>query len=140
MPMDPRVAIVARSLAGLVLAIVAIPVVNSIGAWISNAMGLSQQGDLRLAFDLFWVFMAGFTGTWLMVKVAAVGKTAHAWVIFALYLVIDALGAIVMWDDFPPWFSLGVLVVLPPQVWLGWWLAWGRTSRGRNARIPSTTD
>lgn len=128
MTVSQRLMIVLRSLLGLALAIVAIPVVNLAGGWLSTQVfGLPEGGDLRLAVDLFWVFMAGFTGTWLMVRVVAVAKTAHAWALFALYLVVDVLGVVDGWHDFPRWFTLGILVLLPPQVWLGWWLAWGRT-------------
>ncbi|MCR6663998.1 MAG: hypothetical protein NVV60_12825 [Luteimonas sp.] len=126
--MPRRLKIVLRTLLALVLAVVAIPVVNLAGAWLSDhAFGLPPGGTLRLAVDLFWVFMAGFVGTWLMVKAAAVAKTVHAWAIFAIYLVADLHGAITMWDDFPRWFTIGFIGLLPLQVWLGWWLAWGRS-------------
>lgn len=138
MPVPHRSIIALRSLLGLVLAIVAIPVVNLAGGWLSTQLfGLPQGGDLRLAVDLFWVFMAGFAGTWLMVRVAAVAKTAHAWALFAIYLVVDALGVVDGWHDFPRWFTLGILVLLPPQVWLGWWLAGGRL-RDRAAQRGKT--
>ena len=127
MPMPRGLAVFLRSLLALVLAIAAIPAVNLAGAWLSeHAFGLPPGGTLRLAVDLFWVFMAGFTGAWLMVKTAAIGKTAHAWVLFAIYLAADLHGAITMWNEFPRWFTIGLLALLPLQVWLGWWLAWGR--------------
>lgn len=113
-----------RSVLALALAIAAIPVVNLAGAWISDRLlGLPPGGTLRLAVDLSWVCMAGIAGTWLMVSVAAVAKAAHAWVLFALYLAVDLHGATAMWDDFPRWFVVGVVALLPLQVWLGWWLA-----------------
>lgn len=119
-----------RSLLALVLAIVAIPAVNLAGAWLSeHVFGLPPGGNLRLVVDLFWVFMAGFTGTWLMVRTAAVAKTAHAWVLFAIYLAADLHGAMTMGEDFPRWFVIGFIALLPLQVWLGWWLAWGRRAR-----------
>jgi hypothetical protein len=130
MAMPRRWMVFLRSTLALVLAIAAIPAVNLAGAWLSDhAFGLPPGGTLRLAVDLFWVFMAGFAGTWLMVKTAAVGKTAHAWALFAIYLVADLYGAITMWDDFPRWFTVGFIALLPVQVWLGWWLAWGRRRR-----------
>jgi len=138
MPVPHRSIIALRSLLGLVLAIVAIPVVNLAGGWLSTQVfGLPQGGDLRLAVDLFWVFMAGFAGTWLMVRVAAVAKTAHAWAVLAIYLVADLHGAITMWHEFPRWFVIGFIGLLPLQVWLGWWLAWGRL-RDRAAQRGKT--
>ena len=127
MPMPRRLIAVSRSVLALVLAILAIPVVNLAGGWLSeHVFGLPPGGTLRLAIDLFWVFMAGLVGTWLAVMAAAVGKTVHAWVVFALYLAADVHAVANVGGDFPRWFVIGILVLLPPQVWLGWWLAWGR--------------
>lgn len=126
-----RLKTIARSVSALVLAIAAIPAVNIAGGWISDhAFGLPPGGDVRLAADLSWVFMAGFVGTWLMVKTAAVAKTGHAWALFALYAALDARAVAATWGDYPYWFSLGVLLLLPLQVWLGWWLAMRKWPRG----------
>ena len=46
--------------------------------------------------------------------------------IFALYLALGLYVTVMAWDDFPRWFTLACLLTLPLQVWLGWWLAWGR--------------
>ena len=120
--MQNRLIIVLRSVLALVLAIVAIPVVNSAGGELASVLGLPRGGDARLAYDLLWVFLAGLVGSALMVGVAAVAKTAHAWAIFALYLALDAYVTVMAWDDFPRWFTLACLLTLPLQVWLGWWL------------------
>jgi heme A synthase len=37
-----------------------------------------------------------------------------------------------MGGDFPRWFVIGFLGLLPLQAWLGWWLAWGR----RRGKMP----
>lgn len=128
-----RWTIALRSVLALALAIAAIPAVNLSGAWISeHLLGLPSGGTLRLAVDLCWVFMAGVAGAWLMVAIAAVAKSAHAWVLFAIYLAADLHGAITMGDDFPRWFVIGFIALLPLQVWLGWWLAmrkWPRNPR-----------
>lgn len=121
-----RVKIVLRSLLALALAIIAIPLVNLAGSEVAALLGLPPGGDARLGYDLLWVFLAGLVGSALMVGVAAVAKTAHAWAIFAIYLGLDAYVTVVAWNDFPRWFTLACLLTLPLQVWLGWWLAWGR--------------
>ena len=127
MPIPRPLCVALRSLLALVLAIAAIPAVNLVGAWVSeHVFRLPAGGDLRLAVDLFWVCAAGVAGSWLMVRTAAAAKTAHAWTIFAIYLGLDAYAAVLAWDDFPRWFTLACLLTLPLQVWLGWWLAWGR--------------
>jgi hypothetical protein len=124
--MPDRMKIVLRSLLALALAIIAVPVVNLAGGELAALWGLPRGGDARLGYDLLWVFLAGVAGSALMVGVAAVAKTAHAWVLFALYLALDLYVTVMAWDDFPRWFTLACLLTLPVQVWLGWWLAWGR--------------
>jgi len=125
-----RVKIVLRSLLALALAIIAIPLMNLAGSALAAPLKLPPGGDARLAYDLLWVFLAGFVGSALMVGVAAVAKTAHAWAIFALYLVLDVVVTVLAWDDFPLWFTLACVLTLPLQVWLGWWLAFKRGVRG----------
>lgn len=121
---------VARSLLALALAVVAIPAVNLAGAWCSDdVFGLPSGGPRRLAADLGWSFLAGMVGAWLLVATAAVAKTAHAWAFLALYVVVALLAVVEGWSDFPRWFTIGLLLSLPLQVWSGWWLAWGRQRR-----------
>ena len=108
------------------LAAVAVPLVNLAGGELADLLRLPRGGDARLAYDLLWVFLAGVAGSTLMVGVAAVAKTAHAWGLFALYLALGLYVTVMAWDDFPRWFTLACLLTLPLQVWLGWWLAWGR--------------
>ena len=129
MPAPSRWIIAARSLAAIALAVVAIPAVNLAGGWLSEAAGLPRGGALRLAADLGWVIVAGTLGAWAGVRAAAVAKRAHAWAIFALYLAADVSAVVTMGNDFPRWFTVGVLAALPLQVWLGWWLAAGRGRR-----------
>jgi hypothetical protein len=101
------------------------------GGELAGVLVLPRGGDARLAYDLLWVFLAGVVGSVLMVGVAAVSKTAHAWAIFVLYLGLDLYVTVMAWDDFPRWFTLGCLLTLPLQVWLGWWLV---MKRGANAK------
>ena len=112
--MARRFSVVLRSVLALALAAVAVPLVNLTGGELADL--------LRLTYDLLWVFLAGVAGSALMVGVAAVAKTAHAWVLFALYLALGLYVTVMAWDDFPRWFTLACLLTLPLQVWLGWWL------------------
>lgn len=120
--MPNRAIVVLRSLLALALAIAAIPLVNLAGGELALLLRLPPGGDARLGYDLLWVLLAGLAGSALMVRVAAVAKTAHAWAIFAIYLALDVYVTVAAWDDFPRWFSLACLLTLPVQVWLGWWL------------------
>lgn len=125
-----RPSIALRSLLALALAIVAVPLVNVAGGELAALLRLPPGGDARLAYDLLWVCLAGVAGSALMVAVAAVAKTAHAWVLFALYLALGLYVTVVAWDGFPRWFTLACLLTLPLQVWLGWWLV---VKRGTSA-------
>ena len=127
--MPTRTTLMLRSVLALALAILAIPVVNLAGGELAGLLSLPRGGDARLGYDLLWVFLAGLAGSTLMVGVAAVAKTAHAWTIFAIYLGLDAYAAVLAWDDFPRWFTLACLLTLPAQVWLGWWLAFKRGTK-----------
>ena len=120
--MGIRPSVVLRSLLALALAIVAVPLVNLAGGELAALLQLPPGGDARLAYDLLWVCLAGVAGSALMVGVAAVAKTAHAWALFVLYLALDLYVTVVAWDDFPRWFTLACLLTLPLQMWLGWWL------------------
>lgn len=95
------------------------PLVNLAGGALATLLNLPPGGDARLAYDLLWVMLAGISSSALMVGVAAVAKTAHAWMFFALYLALAVYVAVTAWDDFPRWFTLGCLLTLPLQVWLG---------------------
>jgi len=124
--MPRRMVVVLRSVAACVVSLYALRLVNQIGGELAAALRLPSGGDARLAYDLLWVVMAGVAGSMLMVGVAAVAKTAHAWVFLALYLALGVTLVWLAWEDFPRWFTLACLLTLPVQVWLGWWLAWGR--------------
>lgn len=118
MGMGNTVVTALRSLLALALALGAVVAVNWIGAALGDVLGIAQ-GKARLAWDLFWVFCAGTAAAWVMVRLAPRAPVAHAWAFFAIALVIDAVGVAQMWDAWPLWFSLGVLLTLPLQVWLG---------------------
>ena len=129
--MPHRAIIILRSAAALALALAAIPVVNLAGGELAALLDQPRGGDARLGYDLLWVFLAGLMGAALMVRVAAVAKTAHAWAIFAIYLVLDVSVTVAAWNDFPRWFTLACLLTLPLQVWLGWWMAVRREVSGK---------
>ncbi len=107
-----------RSLLAMVLAWVAVFAVNWGGAVLADVIRLGQ-GSARLAWDLFWVFCAGTAAAWVVVRLAPRAPVVHAWVFFAMALVVDVVGVAQMWGELPHWFSLGVLLALPLQVWLG---------------------
>jgi len=124
--MRSRAIVALRSVAAVFVALYTLPLVNQIGGELAPVLRMPRGGEVRLAYDLAWVMLAGITGSALMVALAAVAKTAHAWAFFALYMAVGLVVTWLAWDDFPRWFTLACVLTLPLQVWLGWWLAWGR--------------
>ncbi len=122
----PRAKTVLRSVLALVLAVAAVPAVNLVGDLLSSTIGLPPGGGMRLAVDLGWVFLSGLAGSWLAVRVADAARTAHAWAVFALYQCAALYAVTMAWEEFPRWFTLGLLLSPPLQAWLGWRLAGGR--------------
>ena len=120
--MQSRAIIMLRSVVAFIAAFYAVPLVNQVGGELTPLLPLPRGSDARLAYDLVWVILAGITGSALMVSIAAVAKTAHAWVFFTLYMALGLVVTWLAWDDFPRWFTLACLLTLPVQVWLGWWL------------------
>lgn len=128
--MSRRVISLLRSVLALLLAVIAVPAVNLAGGGLAGLLHLPSGGDARLAYDLAWLCLAGVAGSAVMVGVAAMAKTAHAWAFFALYLALGLYVVVAAWDDFPRWFTLACLLALPAQAWLGWWLVVGRGASG----------
>lgn len=114
-----RLWITLRSLIGLVAAIATVVVVNLAGAHVSDAVGL-HAGTPRLAVDLGWFAISGIVATAVLLRSAAVARAMHAWGWLLGWLTVAGYAAWQMRDDWPAWFSLGVLLSLPMQVRLGW--------------------
>lgn len=117
-----------RSLLAMVMACVVIVLVNQAGGGFADATRFPNGGEARLAWDLAWVFIAGVLAAWLVVKLAPHAPRAHAAVFFALMLVIGVPAVMQLGGDWPRWFSTGIVLTLPLQVWLGarWALRGGR--------------
>ena len=63
--------------------------------------------------------LSGVAGTWVAVRLAPCAPRLHALAFFLLVLLMDGYAVAALGADFPLWFSAGLLLTLPLQVWLG---------------------
>jgi len=123
-----------RGLLGFVVALVVVPLVNLAGGLLSDLLRI-PQGPAHLAADLFWVFVAGVAGSWCALRIASKWFLALALAFFAVAAAFGLAAVVKFWDDWPRWFSLGAVLSLPLQVWLGW-----RLSAGYRRRMGGAKD
>jgi hypothetical protein len=81
-------------------------------------LGQRMAGGLfLLAFAYRAVF--GIGGAWLTARLAPDRPVQHALALGVIGVVISAIGAAVMWDAGPAWYSLGILAAALPAAWIG---------------------
>jgi hypothetical protein len=81
-------------------------------------VGQQMAGGLfLLAFAYRIAF--GIGGSYLTARLAPDRPVQHALVLGVVGVVISAIGAIVMWDAGPAWYSLGILASALPTSWIG---------------------
>ena len=123
-----------RSLLAILLALVVIVLVSLGGGELLDLAGFPGGGGMRLALDLAWVFIAGVLATWVVVRLAPCAPRAHAAALCVLMLVIAVVAVARVGDDWPRWFSVGVLLAPPLQAWLGTWWAQASTASAEPGR------
>jgi len=126
--------LVLHSLLAIALAFPVLSLANLAGGALADLTGFPDAGEGRLVWDLGWVFIAGVLAAWTVARLAPRAPRLHAAVFFVLMLVISVVAVARLGGDWPRWFSTGILVTLPLQVWLGAWL--GLRGRKRAQREP----
>jgi hypothetical protein len=119
-----------RALLAVLAGFAAMFAVNLAGSGLATASGFPAGGPSRLGWDLLWVVLSGIAGAWVVVRLAPCAPRRHALAFFLLVLMMDGYAVAELGADFPPWFSAGLLLTLPLQIWLGMRLAL-RTLRHR---------
>jgi hypothetical protein len=117
-----------RSLLAIVLAFVVVALVNQGGGALADLVRFPKPGEGRLAWDLLVAFSAGTLGAWVAVRLAPRAPRGHAFSFFALSLAIVVFAVMKLGADWPWWFSAGILLSLPLQVWLG--VNWAMRGKG----------
>ncbi|WP_454832381.1 hypothetical protein [Pseudoxanthomonas wuyuanensis] len=108
-----------RSLLTIMLGVAVVALVNQAGGALADLVRFPKPGQGRLAWDLLVVFAAGTLGAWVAVRLAPRAPCRHALYFFALSLAIAVFAVMKLGADWPGWFSAGILLSLPLQVWMG---------------------
>lgn len=122
MSLQHKLLLVLRSVTAMVVAVAIVFVVNMGGGQLAATLGF-PGGNTRLAWDLLCIFVAGLLATWALVKLAPRAPRRHAMVLLLLMLVVSIAAVIRLGDDFPGWFTAGLLLCAPLQIVLGMRLA-----------------
>ncbi|MBO9717387.1 MAG: hypothetical protein J7507_11420 [Pseudoxanthomonas sp.] len=115
--------IASRALLAVLAGLAGMFAANLAGSALATALRLPAGGSPRLGWDLSWIVLSGIAGAWLVVRLAPCAPRRHALAFFLLVLLMDGYAVAKLGADFPPWFSAGLLLTLPLQVWLGTRLA-----------------
>jgi hypothetical protein len=79
------------------------------------------------------IFAAGVAGAAVVAVAAPIRPVLHLWILLGIYLVIDTGAVVALWDSQPRWFTLLILPLVFPQVWLGGRLGLALRGRWRGA-------
>jgi hypothetical protein len=83
-----------------------------------DAVGHAREQSsliIKLAYETLFAFLAGY----VTARIAIRRPYLHAFVMGCIVLAGRALIAVTAWDVTPPWFNLGILVLILPVALLG---------------------
>lgn len=109
-----------RSVAAVGLAVTCLVAIPWGSGVLAGGLSLPAGGEPRLAWDLAVVFLAGTVAFAVLTRLAPTAPGAHAVAGFVLLAGITGWAAWSMGQDFPAWFTGGLLLALPMLAWLGW--------------------
>lgn len=110
---------------GAVLAGMVAIFVLSIGTDVAlHAAGIYPSLGQRMSDDLFVLATAyrivyGIAGSYIAARLAPDRPMQHALVLGAIGVVLSTVGAVVMWDAGPAWYSLAIIAISLPCAWAG---------------------
>jgi hypothetical protein len=118
----------ARRIARRIGAVIAGLLVNAVAASVTDsvlhATGVYPALGIRMSGALFAVALAyrtlyGVLGSYVTARLAPDRPMQHALALGAVGVTVGIIGAAVMWDAGPAWYSLGVIAVTLPAAWAG---------------------
>lgn len=117
-----------RRIARRVGAVIAGLLVNAVAAsatdGVLHATGVYPGAGIQMSGALFALALAyrtfyGVLGSYVTARLAPDRPVQHALALGAVGVAIGTVGAAVMWDAGPAWYSLGVIAVTFPAAWVG---------------------
>jgi hypothetical protein len=111
---------VAAVIAGLLANVIAASATDAAlhAAGVYPPLGVRMTGSL-FALALAYRTLYGVLGSYLTARLAPDRPMQHALALGAVGVLIGIIGAAVMWDAGPAWYSLGVIAVTFPAAWAG---------------------
>jgi hypothetical protein len=82
-------------------------------------MGAVPMSDGLFALALGYRIVFGVLGCYVAARLAPARPLAHALLLGAVGVVLSTIGAIVMWDAGPGWYSIANIAIALPCAWLG---------------------
>jgi hypothetical protein len=111
-------AVFAGFLAIVVLSIATDTVLHAIGVF--PPLGDSMtDAHLPLLLATAYRIVYGVVGGYITARLAPNRPMQHALVLGAIGLVLSIVGAVVMWDAGPAWYSLAIIAIAMPCAWAG---------------------
>ena len=133
---------IGRSIGALLAGFLAI-VVLSIGTDAAlHGAGIYPPLGQRMS-DALFVLAAAYrivysvAGCYLTARLAPNKPMQHALVLGGVGLVLSIVGAVVMWEAGPAWYSLAIIAIAVPCAWAGGAIAGGQTNRDPETQTNS---
>jgi hypothetical protein len=114
-----------RQVGAVLAGLFAIFAVTTLTDVVMHAVGLFRPvGSAPMSGGLFLLAFAyravyDVAGSYLTARLAPDHPLRHALVLGSIGLVLSVVGAVVMWDAGPAWYSLGIAASAIPCAWLG---------------------
>lgn len=113
-----------RSIGAVLAGLVAIFVLTTAVDVALHAAGVFPPWEQRMSDGLFVLALAyrivfGVVGCYIAARLAPARPMLHAIVLGAVGVVLSTVGAIVMWNAGPAWYSLAVIAIALPCAWAG---------------------
>lgn len=77
------------------------------------------MADWLFVIALIYRIVYGILGSYITARLATHQAMTHALILGTIGFVLSVIGAVVMWDAGPAWYSLGVAAIPLPCAWTG---------------------
>ena len=117
-----------RSIGAVVAGFLTIVVLSTVTDVVLHASGVFPPLGQRMSDALFILALAyriiyGVAGCYITARLAPDRPMLHSLVLGAVGVVVSIVGAVVMWEAGPAWYSLAVIAISLPCAWAGGKLA-----------------
>jgi len=115
-----------RSIGAVLAGFLVIVVLSIATDVVLHAMGVfppleepMSDAHLPLLLATAYRIVYGVVGSYITARLAPDRPMQHALLLGAIGLVLSTVGAVVMWDAGPAWYSLAIIAIAMPCAWAG---------------------